>query len=367
MSGLRMMYINERIQNMVRVRCEDDRRSFLRLDMNENPEGLPDSFVKRTCEKINGQLLATYPDKSRLIGLLARREGLESENIAVTNGSDEAIRSVFEVFTRAGSRVLMVTPSFEMYRIYGEMTGVALERIPYDESLSLPLETLKASITKETDLLILFNPNSPIGEAYTPSELRELLDTCRRTGTLAVIDEAYYPFGVSSAAVLIKEYDRLLVLRTFSKLYSLAGLRIGYALGNAEWIRCLNHSLGTYNVNTVGLLFAEELLKHPEMERELIRKEDAGRKYLIRQLEAAQYTYYAHSGNYVLIRPKSKPETVASRLRDKGILIKTYGAGILKDWIRVTTGDRSVMERFWREFCVCDGETANGAERSSVD
>ncbi len=349
------MYINERIQNMVRVKCGEDRRNFLRLDMNENPEGLPDSFVEQVCGKMDGDFLATYPDKRRLSGLLAKREAVETANVAVTNGSDEAIRSVFEVFTRAGSRVLMVTPSFEMYRIYGEMLGVELEWIPYDEAFTLPFERLKASITNETDLLVLFNPNSPIGEAYTPPELQELMSVCQETGTLAVIDEAYYPFGVSSAAVLIKQYSQLLVLRTFSKLYSLAGLRVGYVLGNAELIRCLTNSLGTYNVNTVGILFAEELLKHPHIEGELLKRENEGREYLLERLSGAGYEYYARNGNYVLIRPKSAPETIASRLRERGVLIKTYNKGILGNWIRVTTGSRGVMDRFWKELCACDG------------
>ena len=354
MSRIGNMYINERIQNMVRVKCEDDRKDFLRLDMNENPEGLPDSFVEQVCGKLDGNLLAAYPDKRRLMGLLAKREGMEDANVAVTNGSDEAIRSVFEVFTRAGSRALMVTPSFEMYRIYGEMLGVEFEWIPYDESFTLPFETLKASVTNETDLLVLFNPNSPIGEAYTPPELQKLLSLCQETNTLVVIDEAYYPFGVSSAAALIKQYDRLLVLRTFSKLYSLAGLRVGYVLGNAELIRCLTNSMGTYNVNAVGLLFAEELLRHPEIEMELVKSEKEGREYLLDRLNGTGYEHYARNGNYVLIRSKSAPEMVASRLRKRGVLIKTYGGGILKDWIRVTTGSKSVMERFWKEFCACD-------------
>lgn len=348
------MYINERIQKLVRVQCGEDRSGFLRLDMNENPEGLPDSFVEQVCRKIDGKFLATYPDKRCLMELLAKREGTESEAIAITNGSDEAIHSIFQVFARAGSRVVMVTPSFEMYRIYGEMTGVDFAWIPYGKDLTLPFGSLKAGITEGTDLLVLFHPNSPIGEAYTPEELRELLDICRETGTLAVIDEAYYPFGVSSAAALTREYERLLVLRTFSKLYSLAGLRVGYVLGDAGLVGYINDSLGTYNVNAVGLLFAEELLKHPEIEDGLVRRERLGREYLLEQLKHAGYEYYAQNGNYVLIHPKSEPEAVAAHLRDCGILIKIYGSGVLRRWIRVTTGSRPVMERFWKAFYAYD-------------
>ena len=348
------MYINERINQVVRVKCSEDRSPFLRLDMNENPEGLPEEFVKEVRERIDGQLLASYPNKARLIEMLAKQEGVRRENISLTCGSDEAIRYIFEVFTKPGSRALMVAPSFEMYRIYSEIFGVALERIPYDASFSLPFEKLKGRITKDISLLALFNPNSPIGEAYTPAELQELLELCRKTDTLTVIDEAYYPFGVSSAVGMLKEHAHLIVLRTFSKLYSMAGLRVGYALGSAELIRCLDNAQSTYNVNSVGILFAEELLRRPDITKRLIEEEAKGRHYLLERLEQTGYEAYAKGGNYVLVKTKRAPEDTAARLRERHILIKYYSTGILKDWIRVTTGSRKVMEQFWKEFLKCD-------------
>ena len=169
------MYINERMRRMARVKWEDDRTGFLRLDMNENPAGLPEEFVRGVCAQIDGGLLARYPDQTRLTAALSEREGVRPEQIALTNGSDEAIRGVLETFAGPGSRAVIVTPSFEMYRIYSEMLGVELVRVPFGEDLTLPLDVLKSEITPQTDLVILFNPNSPIGEAYTLEELRELL------------------------------------------------------------------------------------------------------------------------------------------------------------------------------------------------
>ena len=348
------MYINERMRRMARVKWEDDRTGFLRLDMNENPAGLPEEFVRGVCAQIDGGLLARYPDQTRLTAALSEREGVRPEQIALTNGSDEAIRGVLGTFAGPGSRAVIVTPSFEMYRIYSEMLGVELVRVPFGEDLTLPLDVLKSEITPQTDLVILFNPNSPIGEAYTLEELRELLTACRQAGALAVIDEAYYPFGVSSAVKLLEEFPDLIVLRTFSKLYSLAGLRVGYALGNQEWIRCLQNGLATYNVNAVGLLFAEELLKRSDVIEGLLRTEAEGRRYLLEQLEQAGCPYYAGGGNYVLVKPVRPAAEIAAKLYQRGILIKTYQSGVLKDWIRVTTGSKEIMEQFWEAYCSCE-------------
>jgi len=348
------MYINERISNIVRIKDYEDRSSFLRLDMNENPKGLPEVFVERVLKKIDRQLIASYPNKLPLVSLIAGKEKVREENVAVTCGSDEAIRCIFEVFTQPGSRVLMVAPSFEMYRVYGEMFGVNMETVLYDEEFQLPSEEMKQRITKDVDVLVLFNPNSPIGASHSKEEFEEFVMLCEKTGTLVVVDEAYYPFGVSSMVDFVHKYPGLIVLRTFSKLCSMAGLRVGYAIGGEELIKCLDNSLPTYNVNTIGLLFAEELLKDSAVVQELLEKEDEGKKYLLQELACAEYETYTQGGNYILIRPKTVPTEVAAKLKEKRILIKTYRQGILKDWIRVTTANKETMEQFWKGFVESD-------------
>ncbi|MCC8024792.1 MAG: histidinol-phosphate aminotransferase family protein [Clostridium sp.] len=349
------MYMNERINQRCRVKKYEDRTSFLCLDMNENPEGLPEAFVKGVLEKLDGRLISGYPDENRLIEGIAARDGVRGDNLCIAPGACAILQAVFQAFTRPGSRALAVAPCFESYYMYGELYGVQIDTVSCETAFKLPFEKMREEITENTELLLLSNPDSTAGGIWTSRQLAELLDICKRTGTLAVVDESYYPFGTAGAVDMIKGNPYLIVLRSFSGLYSMAGLRAGYGAGNARLICCLSKVLPAYNVNAAGILFAEELLKEPRIVKGLIEREEDGRNYLLKMMRKAGYEFCARGGNYIFIRPRRLPEYTAACLRDRGILVKVYRDGILKDWMRVTVGSRKIMEQFWEAFLVCDG------------
>ncbi|MBQ3557914.1 MAG: histidinol-phosphate aminotransferase family protein [Agathobacter sp.] len=348
------MYINPYLKKIQRFKDHEDREGFLGLDMNENPVGLPEEFVEKVIEKIDAKRIAAYPRKDELQELIAQREGLKSENITITNGSDEAIKLLYEAFSHEGANVVMVSPTFEMYRIYAEMFGVQIKRIEYSKDFSLSIEDLLDAIDENTDIVALLNPNSPIGGIYSDEEFERMIQKAKENDAVVCIDEAYYPFGVETKVDFVKKHDNVIVLRTFSKLFSLAGVRVGYAIANEGVIRYMENAQGTYNVNTIGLLFAEELLKTPGMLEKLLEIEEEGKNHLVSELERNSYEYFAKYGNYVLIKTKKNPEYVAEELRKEKILIKTYGNDLLKDWIRVTTANKDIMDKFVKQFIKID-------------
>ncbi|MBQ2900430.1 MAG: histidinol-phosphate aminotransferase family protein [Agathobacter sp.] len=348
------MYINPYLKKIQRYKDHEDREGFLGLDMNENPAGLPVEFVENVVKKIDAKLIASYPRKDGLQELIAQREGVGVDNITLTDGSDEAIKLLYETFSHEGANVVMVSPTFEMYRIYAEMFGVNIKKIEYAEDFSLSVDELIHAIDENTDIVALLNPNSPVGGIYSDEEFEAIINKARENDAVVCIDEAYYPFGVETKVELTQKYDNVIVLRTFSKLYSMAGLRVGYAIANKELITYMENAQGTYNVNTIGLLVAEELLKTPGMLEKLLEIEEEGKHHLMSALEGHGYEYHGQYGNYVLIKPKKDPAYVAAELRKEKVLIKTYGGGILKDWIRVTTANKEIMERFTELFLKMD-------------
>lgn len=344
------MYVNPYLQKIHRIKDHEDRTNFLRLDMNENPKGLPEEFVQEVLSKITAETIASYPRKDALVALIAAREGVHPENITLTNGSDEGIKLFYETFTHKGANVVMVTPTFEMYRIYAEMFGIEAKAIPYGADFVITAEQIMETMDENTDMVVLLNPNSPIGGVYSDEEFCQIIEKAREYDAVVCIDEAYYPFGVSTKVELTKKYDNVLVLRTFSKLFAMAGVRVGYVIGNEAPIRYMDNAEGSYNVNTLGVLFAEAILKKPEIIQRLIDSEKAGKSYLVEQLDSHGYEHYGQYGNYILIKTKKAPKEVAAELRAQNIVIKTYGNALLQDWIRVTTADVGTMKLFWEAF-----------------
>lgn len=345
-----MYYVNENIKDLYRVKFHDERFGVLRLDMNENPEGLPREIVDAVMSKVTPEYIASYPEKDRLMKLLAEHDGIAYENISVTSGSDEAMRLIFQCFGQLGRKLITVTPTFEMYGVYARMFGMKHETVGYKEDFSVnPTEIMRA-ITQDTGIIILLNPNSPIGYTYYEKDVRAIIECAQKVGSIVVIDEAYHYFYAPTFMSLIKEYDNLFVLRTFSKLFSMAGLRIGYVSGNAEFIDYIERAESTFNVNNIAILFAQEVIQNQELTDRLVKTEREGRMWIAERLKNAGYQTLIMEGNYVLFQPEKESRTVVEELKQKNIWVRDYSRGILKGWIRVTTGSVACMEKFWAAF-----------------
>lgn len=340
------MHINENFEKLNRIRSDEGRAEYLRLDMNENPEGLPIEFFNRVMKKVTPQTVAMYPEIDELTDIIAKRHQVKSENAVITNGSDEALRTIFEIFGENGKKTLSVTPSFAMYKIYSSMFGMENENVFYDDNFEVSAEEICEKITEDTRIVSLVNPNNPLGNVYNSGDVEKILKTAGEKDALVIIDEAYHYFYPETFAGLIKKYDNLIVTRTFSKLCSIAGLRIGYALGSAPVIKLMKNALCTYNVNTIGVLFATEILKDKELIPELIRKEKEGREFIKSELRSRGYEFISKEGNFLFIRTKSNFLDMERKLKENKILVKTYSQPMLDGYIRISTGGIESMKKF---------------------
>ncbi|MEW4285747.1 pyridoxal phosphate-dependent aminotransferase [Priestia koreensis] len=345
-----MYYINPHIKSLYRTSSTDSRYGFIRLDMNENPEGLPKHFFESVLEEITPEYVAMYPETGSLIKKLGYHLKFESDNICLTNGSDDAIRLLFEAFGEPGKKVISVNPSFEMYRVYMGMYGMVHSPIEFNENFEVEASTILSTINSDTGIVVLLNPNSPIGASWSEDEIKRIIEKANANNAMVIIDEAYYYFSSVTFLNLVNEYKNVVVLRTFSKMLSVAGCRLGYIVANNKLIDIIKRACSSYPVNCFAIKFAEKLLDNNEVINELIEVEKKGREYLLDQLQKSKYFYHFNEGNYVLIKPNKCPQSLFKGLKQKNILIKTYQMPILSKWIRVTTGSRELMEKFWVIF-----------------
>lgn len=194
------------------------------------------------------------------------------------------MRLIFQCFGEPKKKLLTVTPTFEMYDVYAKMFGMKHETVEYKEDFSVDTADILQAVDAETGIVILLNPNSPIGSTYDESAVRKVVERAASVGAIVVVDEAYHYFYAPTFMSLIREYDNLLILRTFSKLFSMAGLRIGYVSGDAGLIEFIDKAESTFNVNNIAILFAEEVIRNKELAAGLIEAEREGRLWLAERL-----------------------------------------------------------------------------------
>lgn len=348
-------YVDENIKNTVRVFPRQDRYGMYRYDMNENPEGLPREFVESVLREITPEFLSIYPEPDRFLNKYAKYIDAAYENVLTTNGSDMAIRYILETFGEKGKDVVTVSPSFEMYWVNCHILGLHHVPVAYEKDLTIHIDSILHAISENTRVVVLLNPNNPVGNVYTEDELRKVIEKARQAGAVVVIDEAYHYFYPNTFIKYALKEENVIVLRTFSKLFSIAACRLGVVISNPEIIHYIKNARLTFDTNSIALLFAERILEHPEMIDNLIRIENDGKEYTLDILRENGYECRDCRGNFIFIKPKHNAKEIANRLeKEKNVLVHPYGNELLKDYLRVSVGSREAMQIFIDAFLNID-------------
>lgn len=343
-----MYYENPLIKNLVRIFDQNERKEYLRLDLNENPGGLPKEFVDRVLQNATPQLVAQYPETLHFSQVLAEYLKTDISHICLTNGSAEGIRYIIQAFTSPKGRIVGVVPSYFMFQVYSEMYGRTFVKVPYEEDLTMNINNITKELTDETELLVLLNPNNPMGNVYSEDEVEKILKVAKEKQITILIDEAYYYFYDKTFINYALNDEHIFVTRTFSKLFSMAGCRLGYVAGWSEGIKLVQKLCTPHNTNAFALLFAESLIKNPTLVQSLIDAFKDGRNYLIQKLDNNNYEHKGEAGNFIFIKPKTDAEKIVARMKtEKKILIKSYpNVGKFGNCLRVSIGERKYMQQF---------------------
>ena len=351
-----MYYLDEKIEKLFRIFDQNERKDYLRLDLNENPGGLPQEFISEVLNGITPQFVAQYPETLHFTEVLARHLDTDISHLCLVNGSAEGIRYIIQAFTSPNGRIVGVVPSYFMFQIYSEMYGRDFVKVPYNEDLSMDIKNIIAEMTDDTQLLILLNPNNPMGNVYTDEEFEAIFKVAQEKQITILIDEAYHYFYPKTFIKYALEKEHVFVTRTFSKLFSLAGCRLGYVVGWPDGVKMVQKLCTPHNTNAFAMRFAEAVLETPGMLNSLIEKFNEGRSYLISELDRNGYSHKGEAGNFIFIKPRTDAQTIVDRMKsEKKILIKTYpNVGEFGNCLRVSIGEKKYMEQFMKALLELD-------------
>lgn len=325
-----------------------DVRAEVVLASNENPNNLPLEILSKLASRVRDFKFNRYPDPTahELRRLIAEANGLEQENVLVGNGGDELIFDLVLAWGGPGRTLLDMPPTFSMYSIDAEATGTTVVRIPRLDDFSVDQAAVLERIAQgDVDIVVIANPNNPTGNLTDESFLIELLDS---TDAIVMVDEAYFEFSRHTMRPHMARHRNLVLLRTFSKAFSLAGLRIGYLLGDAEIVRELMKVRQPYSVDAFSQMVAATVFRERPLFEQAISDILRGRDQVAEGLRGQHgVEVFDSEANYVLFRVAHASALWRDLLHNHSVLIRDFSRTPgLEDCLRVTIGTHEQNRRF---------------------
>jgi len=349
-----MIKYSERLNHVRRVFDPyKDREGHIRLDRNEDPVGYDADLFSAWKNQLNVHDIAAYADSTKIVQKLSQWLEVLPENIHVTAGSDGLIKTIFETYIDQGDNILLQKPSWRMYEVYASIYRAKVHHIHYDEDLTFDIDALIQSLKfNKIKMFMLANPNQPTGTSIDLDTLKYLISLAQQQGVLVVIDEAYYLFNDISVVSLINDFDNLIIARTFSKAFGLAGLRIGYAVAHTKRIQDLMILRPVTDSNSLAINFASYLLDHIDCVMRKVNDFNQGRDFLFERIQGSNILCHKSYGNFLLVACASElaAREIVKQIQTKKYLIKgPFSEFPLENYIRISTGPLSLMQSFWHE------------------
>jgi histidinol-phosphate aminotransferase len=324
------------------------RQGKLRLDFNENTVGCSPKVIEYLKQHLTADALTVYPEYVDAMRELAAYFAVAPGEMLLSNGTDEAIQVLINTFIDDGDDVLLLKPSYAMYRFYAELAGASVREIGYaPEDLAFPLEEFIAAIRPETKAILIANPNNPTGTGIGVDAVRRILDAAPNAAVL--IDEAYFEFCGVTALPLVRQYPNLFVSRTFSKVFGMAAMRCGCLFSSIENVRWMQKAQSPYSVNMLAVIAARAAILDREHIANYVKEVLAAREMVYEGLRKLSIPFYLSQANFVLFRAGDRAIPIRDALRDRGVLIRDRSYEI-PGCVRVTIGNRAQIERFLSEL-----------------
>ncbi|MFZ3217793.1 MAG: histidinol-phosphate transaminase [Candidatus Acidiferrales bacterium] len=326
----------------------EGRDGKMRLDFNENTVGCSPQ-VRRALRELTSAAVSMYPEQESVRSELAGFFGVRAGELLLTNGTDEALHLIADTFLEPNDGVLLVEPTFAMYRFYSELAGAHIQALRYDAAMQFPMKALLAELRRGPRIFFLANPNNPTGNVLRPAELRTILKAA--TKTLVVVDEAYFEYSGITILPWIRRYDNLVVTRTFSKAAGLAGLRLGCVFAHRAIAEHFRKAQSPYPVNVAALVAARATMGDRSFLRDTVRECRRSRRELERGLARMGIPFFPSAANFVLLFLGERAKHVVGSLARRGTLIRDRssdfgGAG----YVRITFGTLAQTRRVLRQL-----------------
>lgn len=336
-----MSYLSKKAQEIVPYIAGEQPKikDIVKLNTNENPYP-PSDMVKKAIAELDKDVLKLYPnpEAKKVKQAAAKLHGVSEENIFVGNGSDEVLAVAFLALFDGPLRFADVTYSF--YPVWASLYDIETDVIPLKEDYTIDVEKFMGARNA-----IFPNPNAPTGIALSLEDVKRIVKSAKGA---VVVDEAYADFGAKSAIALIDECPNLLVVRTLSKSHSLAGLRLGYAVGNKELIDGLiriKDSFNSYPVDAIAEAAGSAALLDAQYEQDCVKKVIATRERTVNELEKLGFSILPSAANFIFAKPPVNAKELFLSLRERGIIVRYFEKPRTKDYLRITIGTDSQMDR----------------------
>ncbi|WP_066380171.1 MULTISPECIES: histidinol-phosphate transaminase [unclassified Anabaena] len=306
----------------------------IKLNSNENPYP-PSPAALAVLQNIDGEWLRRYPEPygGQFRQAVSQVLGIPHEMIIVGNGSDELLSIIIRACVEPGKKIVYPMPTYVLYRTLAEMQAAEIIEIPYPEDYSLPLEAL---IKADGAVTFIASPNSPSGHLVSTADLRELANQI--TGVL-VIDEAYVDFAEENALDLTQAYENVIIIRTLSKGYSLAGLRLGFGVANPQLLTGLYKVKDSYNIDAIACAVGAVAIKDQTYKNTCVAKIKTARQQLTQNLKHLGFRVWESQTNFLLVQPpQNNAEYLYQQLKQQQIYIRYFKQPRLEDKLRITIG-----------------------------
>jgi histidinol-phosphate aminotransferase len=328
----------------------EGRTDKLRLDFNENPIGCSPA-VRRALAKLSSASVSAYPEQETVRRKLAKHFGVDASELLLTNGTDEALHVIVNTFVEPEDAVLLVEPTYAMYRFYTELAGARIVAPRYNDEMQFPWGAVLDALRDAPKVFFVPNPNSPTGALLTPALIKKLL--LAAPNTMVVIDEAYFEFSGVTVIPWIRRYANLIVTRTFSKAAGLAGLRLGCIFVHRELAADMRKAQSPYPVNAAALVAAEAAIRDRAFIARTVREVQRGQAVLEKGLDKLGVSRFPTHGNFILVNfgDRDRAKKIVSALECQKILLRDRTSDFDgQGFVRITLGTPAQSKRLLNEL-----------------
>lgn len=324
-------------------------KDMIKLNTNENPYP-PSPKVKEVLQRFDLDTLRLYPDpdSTLLVEAIAKRYNVENNQVFVGVGSDDVLAIAFMTFFNSKKPILFPDITYSFYDVWAALFNIPFERPALDDDFNL----VAADYYKENGGVVIANPNAPTGIMQNEEFLRDVIEHNR--DVVVIIDEAYVDFSGKSALSLTKEYDNVLIVQTFSKSRSMAGMRIGYAMGNPELIKAMNDvrfSYNSYPMTRISVALGIAAIEDEDYFRKITGQIVETREWTKERLTELGFTFGDSKTNFIFAKHATvDAEEIFAKLREKHIFVRHFNSERIKNYLRISIGTREEMEKFIDEL-----------------
>lgn len=331
-----------------KLHLNSGRKDKIKLDLNENLMGCSLKVIE-ALKKVTYDEISMYPEYDTFMNKLALYLNLETENLMITNGADEALRIIMDTYLDKNDEIIIPIPTFYIFESYSEIIGAKKKFVHYNNDLSFPVESILETINDNTKMIAIVNPNNPTGTLVERQAIIKILEKAKNS--IVLIDEAYFQFSNKSCRDLINSYNNLIIVQTFSKGFGLAGVRLGYIISNQDIIQNLKKIILPYEVNGLSIIAGSAALDDLDFVDHYVNLVRDNRSYLVSELNKIGVRTYPSDANFIVANFGENLDDVFKKLNDKNILVNNVSSlPLLDGCLRIAVGTKNQMETLVHEI-----------------